>query len=136
MDVEFEGARERRFDRAQMDIAILEQRVAVASREQGASHENRKERGATDAEVFVIETAAERAPIPVAWRSDAEIAEQGESVSSRPHGKRAMLRARSSATYCRQKSSELAAESACSSPNPLAAEYRECTSSTSPGSAS
>ncbi len=77
MDVELEGARERRFDRAQMDIAVLEQRVAVARREQGASDEDREERGATDAKVLVVEMAAERASIPVAWRSDAEIAEAG-----------------------------------------------------------
>ena len=77
MDVELEGAGERRFDRAQMDIAVFQQRVAVARREQGASDEDGKERSAADAEVFVVEMTAERASIPVAWRSDAEIAEAG-----------------------------------------------------------
>lgn len=42
MDVELEGAGERRFDRAQTDIAVFQQRVAVARREQGASDEDGK----------------------------------------------------------------------------------------------
>ncbi|WP_347336825.1 hypothetical protein [Bradyrhizobium embrapense] len=82
-NVKLERAGERRFDGGKVRISIVEQRVAMPSREQCACNEDRKIGGASDAEIPVVDAPAEPiriarfARVPVRRRRDTKVAEAG-----------------------------------------------------------